>query len=122
MSSFDATYKGQMKKKNQEILGALQYKPLYNNSRSEKWGKKIKAAAYNGAHTVYKLWIIMACIGYIDPTLKNLDNQTDANFKVQCKFIVKKTQYVYTLIGARLLENRKQALQQYHLQLNKAIA
>ena len=27
-------------RKNHEILTALQYKPLYNISRSEKWGKK----------------------------------------------------------------------------------
>ena len=39
-------------KKNQEILATLQYKPLYNISRSEKWGKKIQATAYNGARTV----------------------------------------------------------------------
>ena len=41
-----------MEKKNQEILAPLQYKPLYNISRSEKWGKKIQAAAYNGVRTV----------------------------------------------------------------------
>ena len=36
-------YKG--KKNDHEILAALQYKPLYNISRSEKWGlKKIQAA------------------------------------------------------------------------------
>ena len=34
-------------KKNQEIMAALQY-----ISRSEKWVKKIQAAAYNGARTV----------------------------------------------------------------------
>ena len=39
-------------KKNQEILATLQYKPLYNISRSEKWGKKLQAIAYNGACTV----------------------------------------------------------------------
>ena len=42
-----------MEKKNHEILAALQYKALYNISRREKWGKKIQAAAYNGARTVY---------------------------------------------------------------------
>ena len=31
---------------------SVQYKTLYNISRSEKWGKKIQAAAYNGARTV----------------------------------------------------------------------
>jgi hypothetical protein len=41
-----------LEKKNQKKLAALQYKPLYNISRSEKWGKEIQAAAYNGAHTV----------------------------------------------------------------------
>ena len=45
-------HKGQMNKKNQGIMAALQYKPLYNISRSEKWGKKIQAVAYNGARTV----------------------------------------------------------------------
>ena len=39
-------------KKNHEILAALQYKLPYNISRSEKWGKKIQAEAYNGARTV----------------------------------------------------------------------
>ena len=34
------------------MLAALQYKPLYNISCSEKWGKKIQAAAYNGARTI----------------------------------------------------------------------
>jgi hypothetical protein len=29
-----------LQKKNHEILTALHYKPLYNISRSEKWGKK----------------------------------------------------------------------------------
>ena len=29
-------------KKDHEILVALQYRPLYNISRSEKWGKKNK--------------------------------------------------------------------------------
>ena len=32
---------------------ALQYKPLYNINRSEKWGKKIQIAGYNGAHVVF---------------------------------------------------------------------
>ena len=41
--------------KNHEILAALQYKPLYSISRSEKWGKKIQAAAYNGKHMVGNL-------------------------------------------------------------------
>ena len=31
--------------------------PLYNINRSEKWGKKIQAAAYNGARTVYYVCI-----------------------------------------------------------------
>jgi hypothetical protein len=29
-----------LEKKNREILAALQNKPFYNISRSEKWGKK----------------------------------------------------------------------------------
>ena len=37
------------------IPTALQYKPLYNINRSEKWGKKIQTAGYNGARTVYYL-------------------------------------------------------------------
>ena len=43
-----------MEKKNHEILVALQYKPLYNISRSEKWGKKntSRGQANNGARTV----------------------------------------------------------------------
>ena len=41
-----------LEKKNHEILAALQYKPLYNISRSEKWGKKNTSRAYNGARTV----------------------------------------------------------------------
>ena len=36
-------------KKNHEILNALHLKPLYNINRSEKWGKKIQTAGYNGA-------------------------------------------------------------------------
>ena len=32
-----------LEKKNREILADLQYKPLYNISCSEKWGKKIQA-------------------------------------------------------------------------------
>ena len=35
-----------------EILTSLQYKLLYNINRSEKWGKKIQTAGYNGARTV----------------------------------------------------------------------
>ena len=35
-----------------EILTSLQYKLLYNINRSEKWGKKIQTAGYNGAHTI----------------------------------------------------------------------
>ena len=46
------TYISTWKKKNQEILDVLKYKPLYNTSRSEKWDKKIQAAAYNGARMV----------------------------------------------------------------------
>ena len=38
-----------LENKNHEILDALQYKPLYNISRSEKWGKKLQAKTYNGA-------------------------------------------------------------------------
>ena len=35
------------------ILTSLQYKPLYNINRSEKWGRNIiQAPAYNGACTV----------------------------------------------------------------------
>ena len=45
-------YNFDLEKKNHEILATLQYKPLYNISRSEKWGKKIQAAAHNGARTV----------------------------------------------------------------------
>ena len=41
-----------LENKNREILAALQYKLLYNISPSEKWGKKIQAAAYNGARKV----------------------------------------------------------------------
>jgi hypothetical protein len=41
-----------VEKKNHEILADLQYKKLYNLSRSEKWGKKIQAIAYNGMRTV----------------------------------------------------------------------
>jgi hypothetical protein len=41
-------------KKDHEILAALQYKPLYNISCSEKWGKKIQAASYNSVRTVNK--------------------------------------------------------------------
>ena len=37
-------------KNNHEILATLQYKPLYNISSSEKWGKKIQAETYNGGH------------------------------------------------------------------------
>ena len=36
-----------------ELLTSLQYKPLSNINRSEKWGKKIQTAGYNGARTVY---------------------------------------------------------------------
>ena len=35
-------------------MAALKYKALLNNSRSEKCGKKIQVAAYNGARTVYR--------------------------------------------------------------------
>ena len=52
-----------LEKKNHEILATLQYKPLYNISRSEKWGKKIQAVAYNGTRTVSKvLEIFTACV------------------------------------------------------------
>ena len=44
-----------MTKKNQEISTTLQYKPLYNISRSERRGKKIQGAAYNGARTVFRI-------------------------------------------------------------------
>ena len=37
-----------------ELLTSLQYKPLYNINRSEKWGKKIQTAGYNGARTVIR--------------------------------------------------------------------
>jgi hypothetical protein len=33
----------------------MNHKPLCSISRSEKWGKKIQAAAYNGTRTVYTL-------------------------------------------------------------------
>ena len=59
---FVATYKGYIKKKNHEILAALQYKPLYNISRSEKWGKKIQAAAYNGACRAHELTVLILYI------------------------------------------------------------
>ena len=49
-------------KKNDEILAALQYKPLYNISRSEKWGKKIQAAAYNGACRAHELTVLILYI------------------------------------------------------------
>ena len=45
-------YFSDLEKKNREILAALQYKPLYNINCSDKWGKKIQAAAYNGVRTV----------------------------------------------------------------------
>ena len=48
-----------MEKKNQEILAPLQYKPLYNISRSEKWGKEIQATAYIG---VCKGQLISKCL------------------------------------------------------------
>jgi hypothetical protein len=38
-------------KKNQEIMAALQYKPLPKRKIDKK---KIQAAAYNGAHTVFR--------------------------------------------------------------------
>ena len=44
-----------LEKKNHIILTALQYKSLYNSSCSEKWGKRIQAAAYYGAHIWYIL-------------------------------------------------------------------
>ena len=40
-------------KRFKELLTSLQYKPLYNINRSEKWGKKIQTAGYNGARTVH---------------------------------------------------------------------
>ena len=42
-------YNFDLEKKNHEILAPLQYKPVYNISHSEKWGKKIQ----NGACMVY---------------------------------------------------------------------
>ena len=44
-------------KKNHEILAALQHKPLYNISRSEKWGKKNKPRLIM-AHVRYSLMYI----------------------------------------------------------------
>ena len=44
-----------LEKKDHEILAAMQYKPLYNICRREKWGKKIHGAAYNGARTVFNI-------------------------------------------------------------------
>ena len=44
---------GDLEKNNHKILATLQYKQLYNISRSEIWGKKIQATAYNGARTVF---------------------------------------------------------------------
>ena len=58
-------YNFDLEKKNHEILATLQYKPLYNISHSEKWGKKIQATSYNGVCTV--LW------GYIQITKKKLN-------------------------------------------------
>ena len=45
--------KSEIDANNHKILAALQYEPLFNISCSEKWVKKIQAAAYNGARTVY---------------------------------------------------------------------
>ena len=42
-----------MKKKNHDILAALQYKPIYDISPSESGVRKIQAAAYNVTHMVY---------------------------------------------------------------------
>ena len=42
-------------KRFKKILTALQYKPLYNINRSEKWDKKIQTAGYNGVRTVDNL-------------------------------------------------------------------
>ena len=42
-----------MKKKNHEILAAMQYKPIYDISPSESGVRKIQAAAYNITHMVY---------------------------------------------------------------------
>ena len=36
-----------------QVQTALQYKPLYNINCSEKWGKKIKTAGYNGVYGTY---------------------------------------------------------------------
>ena len=50
---------GQMNRKESRNIGrsaikaALQNRPLSNISPSEKWVKKIQAAAYNGAGTVF---------------------------------------------------------------------
>ena len=38
--------------KKHEILNAQHHKPLYNINRSEKEGKNIQIAGYNGARTV----------------------------------------------------------------------
>jgi hypothetical protein len=41
--------------KNHEILATLQYGPLDNISRSEKWVKKDTRRGLNGTHTVREL-------------------------------------------------------------------
>ena len=61
-----------MRKKNHEILAALQYKLLYNISGSEKWGKKIQAGAYNGTRTVVMLVLT-------DPNYLRNTSATDKN-------------------------------------------
>jgi hypothetical protein len=47
-----------LEKKNHEVLAAMQYKPLYNISCSEKWAKIIQAVAYNGARMLVKMGVI----------------------------------------------------------------
>ena len=40
------------------MFTALHCKPLYNIKRSEKLGKNVQAAAYNGARTVDNIRVI----------------------------------------------------------------
>ena len=62
-----------LEKKNHEILAALQYKPLYNISHSEIWGKK------------YKLQLIMPRIMVVKQTL-DLCHYAQLQFIVSSKY------------------------------------
>ena len=52
------------------VQTTLQYKPLYNISRSEKWGKK------------YKLRVIMACVRYIGETRASSNSSKNHTFLI----------------------------------------